>query len=310
MGFLKSFLGAMAANAIQDAKKEQKKAERDNAKWNKHYAELDKYENELNDLLNNVGSATFYVKDVNCIDEGLTSTEINKMKEYIKKIKRYISLGGDGNLIFNLSKIDDYIDRTIYLKSINSLERQLELCEYSCDEIKDLISKEQCDFNALTEKIKSTRVYETYSANVNDLSGVEFEQICQMLVEKMGMNAQLTKASGDGGIDIIAYNTQPLLSGKYIIQCKRYSGSVGEPIIRDLYGVVMSEKANKGILMTTGYFTSSAKKFAIDKQIELIDGNSMLDLLKKYNVTSSEKEEKTCSLYDILEDYYEDYINF
>ena len=38
---------------------------------------------------------------------------------------------------------------------------------------------------------------------------------------------------------MIAYNHEPVLSGKYIIQCKRYSGSVGEPIIRDLYGVTV-----------------------------------------------------------------------
>lgn len=90
--------------------------------------------------------------------------------------------------------------------------------------------------------------------NINNLSGVEFERVCQLLVENMGFSVETTKASGDGGIDLIAYNSQPLLSGKYIIQCKRYTGSVGEPIIRDLYGVVMSERANKGILMTTGHF--------------------------------------------------------
>lgn len=56
---------------------------------------------------------------------------------------------------------------------------------------------------------------------------------------------------------MIAYNYEPVLSGKYIIQCKRYSDSVGEPIIRDLYGAITSERANKGNFMTTGYFIKS-----------------------------------------------------
>lgn len=116
----------------------------------------------------------------------------------------------------------------------------------------------------------------------NNISGIEFEKICQVLVEKMGFTAEITKASGDGGIDIIAYNHQPLLSGKYIIQCKRYSGSVGEPIIRDLYGVVTSERANKGILMTTGSFTKQAIAFAEGKPIELINGDMLHDLILKY----------------------------
>ncbi len=118
--------------------------------------------------------------------------------------------------------------------------------------------------------------------NINNLSGVEFEKVCQQLVENMGFETETTKASGDGGIDLIAYNHQPLLPGKYIIQCKRYKGSVGEPILRDLYGVVTSERANKGILMTTGHFTKSAIVFAEGKPLELLDGKAMLELLKKY----------------------------
>lgn len=122
--------------------------------------------------------------------------------------------------------------------------------------------------------------------DINSMSGIEFEFLCKTLLEKMGFETVTTKASGDGGIDLIAYNHQPILSGKYIIQCKRYSGSVGEPIIRDLYGVVTSERANKGILITSGYFTSSAIKFANDKPIELIDGNKLNALLNNYGLAN------------------------
>lgn len=92
------------------------------------------------------------------------------------------------------------------------------------------------------------------------------------------------KNVGDGGIDLIAYNSQPLLSGKYIIQCKRYAGSVGKPIIRDLYGVVTAERVNKGILMTTGHFSKSAIMFANDKPLELIDGNALKNLFSQYGL--------------------------
>ena len=101
----------------------------------------------------------------------------------------------------------------------------------------------------------------------------------------MNFEVSTTKQSGDGGIDLIAYNHQPMLEGKYIVQCKRYSGSVGEPIIRDLYGVVNSERANKGILITTGTFTKSAIEFSIGKQIELIDGEKLNQLLNSYSVS-------------------------
>lgn len=124
--------------------------------------------------------------------------------------------------------------------------------------------------------------YNAAYEDINSLSGVEFEQVCKRLLENMGFDVETTKTTGDGGIDLIAYNHQPLLSGKYIIQCKRYVGSVGEPVIRDLYGVITSERANKGILMTSGTVTKQAQLFAQDKPIELIDGVKMRDLLKDY----------------------------
>lgn len=131
---------------------------------------------------------------------------------------------------------------------------------------------------------------QTAAENINQLSGVEFERVCQQLVENMGFETETTKASGDGGIDLIAYNHQPLLSGKYIIQCKRYTGSVGEPIIRDLYGVITSERANKGILMTTGTFTKSAISFADGKPIELIDGEKLHGLLSSYGIVEFDSD--------------------
>lgn len=129
--------------------------------------------------------------------------------------------------------------------------------------------------------------------SINDLSGIEFENLCKDLLQKMGFYVETTKASGDGGIDLIANNSQPFLEGRYIVQCKRYTGSVGEPIIRDLYGVVCSERANKGILMTTGTFTSSAVFFAQGKNIELIDREKLNKLINQYSISFFEKRKKS-----------------
>ena len=125
-------------------------------------------------------------------------------------------------------------------------------------------------------------IHNVYLENLHHLTGVEFEKLCHILLEKMGFEVTDTKISGDGGIDLIAQNHQPLLSGKYIIQCKRYTGGVGEPIIRDLYGVVTSERANKGILITTGYFTKQAESFSQGKPLELIDGVKLQELISTY----------------------------
>jgi len=124
----------------------------------------------------------------------------------------------------------------------------------------------------------------TSGDSFENMSGIEFENLVLQLVRKMGFEAQTTKTSGDGGVDIIAHNNQPFLEGQYIIQCKRWNSSIGEPALRDLYGVVMSERANKGILVTTSYFTPSAISFAKGKPLELIDGDKLHFLLSKYDL--------------------------
>jgi len=120
--------------------------------------------------------------------------------------------------------------------------------------------------------------------NLQSLTPIEFENLVKTLLQQMGFNAATTKASGDGGIDIIALSEQPIVSGKYVIQCKRYAigNNIGEPVIRELYGVMMHENANKGILVTTSDFTKAAMTFAQDKTVELINGNQLLHLLNKY----------------------------
>ena len=130
------------------------------------------------------------------------------------------------------------------------------------------------------------------SNDINSLSGIEFEHLCQTLLHKAGFKVETTKQSGDGGIDLIAKNQHPFVSGKYIVQCKRYSGSVGEPILRDLYGVVMAERANKGILISTGHFTMSAIRFASDKNLDLIDGERLAELLYEHGLISDNKPSK------------------
>jgi len=114
--------------------------------------------------------------------------------------------------------------------------------------------------------------------------GLDFEETTQKLLLAMGLKATSTKASADGGIDIVAFSESPIYSGKYIVQCKDWKKSVGEPIVRDLFGLVISEGANKGILVTSGRFTKAAERFAEGKQLELIDGERLNSLMRQYKV--------------------------
>lgn len=133
--------------------------------------------------------------------------------------------------------------------------------------------------------------------DLNALGGHEFEDLVEKLLIAMGFKTEGRKPAADGGIDIVAVSSQPFVSGRYVIQCKRYTGSVSAPIIRDLYGVVNATNANKGILITTSHFTSEGIEFAKDKPIELIDGTKLVNLLQQYSLlTEGSKSQEDLDL--------------
>jgi len=126
------------------------------------------------------------------------------------------------------------------------------------------------------------------------VKGMEFEQEVLKLLKAMGFEGTVTSATRDGGIDIVAYSSQPLIQGTYIVQCKDWSNPVGEPVLRDLYGTMMSKGANKGILVTSGNFTEDAIRFATGKPLELIDGAGFARLCKQYGLILGES--RSCKI--------------
>jgi len=71
------------------------------------------------------------------------------------------------------------------------------------------------------------------------------------------------------------------VSFRILFQCKRYKDSVGPDTVRDFRGA-MAGRAEKGIILTTGYFTPQAETEASRdgaQPIELVDGESLVQLL-------------------------------
>ena len=118
--------------------------------------------------------------------------------------------------------------------------------------------------------------------NLMELTPQQFESLIQNLFEKIGLDTRQTRASRDGGVDCVAYNTDPILGGKVVIQAKRYKNTVGVSAVRDLYGTLQNEGASKGILVTTSGYGKASADFAAGKPIELFDGANLLYLLETH----------------------------
>ncbi|KKE77827.1 restriction endonuclease [Bacilli bacterium] len=119
--------------------------------------------------------------------------------------------------------------------------------------------------------------------NFGQLTPLEFEELTAHIFRSRGFRTFLTPASGDGGIDIEAVYDGEVFKGTYLIQCKLWKNNVGEPQVRDLYGVVQDRQALKGILVTSSGFSPKAVRFAENKNIDLINGQTFIKLLKNIN---------------------------
>lgn len=102
---------------------------------------------------------------------------------------------------------------------------------------------------------------------------IEFEQYVGALFRKMGYRVEDTRASGDEGVDLVLRRGRRTA----VVQVKRYRGSVGQPVIRDLYGAMMHAGASEAYLVTTGSITRAARRWAADKPIHLIDGHRLVE---------------------------------
>lgn len=124
-------------------------------------------------------------------------------------------------------------------------------------------------------------------SGLDTLSGIELEGLITRLLGRMGFRAEMTKASGDGGVDIVATLDQAVTGGRYLVQCKRYAEDslVGAATVREFYGALTADRrAVKGILITTSGFTSQAQEFAAGLPIELIGRDQLQRLLEQHGL--------------------------
>ena len=151
-----------------------------------------------------------------------------------------------------------------------SIQKELELLQLDdLNEIDEILEWKDDLYLILTQKI----------------SPDAFERLAQRLLRECGfIQVEVTGKTGDGGIDgkgIARING--LMSFHVIFQCKKYQGSVSASEIRDFRGAMVG-RADKGLFITTGTFTSSAIKEATRDgapPIDLIDGEHLAEKLKE-----------------------------
>lgn len=103
---------------------------------------------------------------------------------------------------------------------------------------------------------------------LDSMEGLEFEYYCADLLAANGfIEVEVTKGSGDYGIDILAEKD----GVTYAVQCKRYTGLVGVKAIQEAYAGRDCYDRMVGAVMTNQYFTKPAAEAARKLKILMWD---------------------------------------
>jgi|GEM_PF-920851 len=123
------------------------------------------------------------------------------------------------------------------------------------------------------------------------LTPSEFEAyVAERIFARQGYAVINTPDVKDGGIDILVRDHWERLA---VVQCKRYSSTVGVSTVRDLFGTMIDAGATRAYLAASGRISDAAHKWAADKPIELLDGPQLVQLAKAEPVPRMYTPEET-----------------
>lgn len=136
------------------------------------------------------------------------------------------------------------------------------------------LDREVVESNSISNNLFFVEDFRSKLFNINPF---KFEHLIKIVLEKRGfVNASVTKASGDGGIDLSAIvgKLDVFFGGTLVqFQAKRWRHSVGSIEINNFRGALSSNA--KGIFITTSNYTRGAINNAYHQSkscVSLIDG--------------------------------------
>ncbi|MFM6932136.1 MAG: restriction endonuclease [Novosphingobium sp.] len=114
-----------------------------------------------------------------------------------------------------------------------------------------------------------------------DQRGVAFERAVYNFLHRRACHVQMTKGSGDGGIDLIVRMAQDT----YWCQCKAHAKPIGVSVIREIAGVCSRGGGIPVVIAVNGY-TKSAVSAAYELNVKLIETHHLVRLAKRSSLTN------------------------
>ena len=123
---------------------------------------------------------------------------------------------------------------------------------------------------------------------IETLDGYEFQKFVANLFKQLGfVNVELGPPTADGGIDISMEEKSTIGHMRFVVECKHHpEKAIGRPVVQKLHSAVMhTPTLDKGIIVTSGHFSSQAIRYAEEVGIELIDIEKLKELARKVGLS-------------------------
>ena len=116
----------------------------------------------------------------------------------------------------------------------------------------------------------------TQATGADALQGMSWQEFEMLVGEGFKRRGYGLRRTGGGGADLVLTKG----SQKFFVQCKqRKAFKVGVTTVRELYGVMTAEGATGGFVVTSGRFTNEACAVAAGRNVELKEGDGLMQLL-------------------------------
>ena len=135
---------------------------------------------------------------------------------------------------------------------------------------------------------------QTFTGNAHQaIDGMNWQEFEMLVGEAFRHSGYAVTETGGGGADEGVDLALSKDNEKFLVQCKQWRAmKVGVTTVRELYGVMAAKGAAGGFVVTSGKFTKEAERFAAGRNITLIDGVVLIELIKgleEISVTSVDR---------------------
>lgn len=128
---------------------------------------------------------------------------------------------------------------------------------------------------------------------LKNMSWSDFEQLIAEFFQRNGFSVSETPSGPDGGVDLLLEKN----GKKFIVQCKHWQKfKVSVQVVREQFGIMHAEGAHGVYIVTSGVFTEDAIQFAQGKNIVLIDGSKLRQIVSKTHRTIENEAETQISI--------------